>query len=332
MFSGVRATGPTPGPFRASLIFTGVLICGAAGCQLDRSAGPVHVEVQDWPGGGANGKQILTDHWDIRTTIRDTEFHKLLPEFMESTYHQYTKLFPNMQTSDSRRLQVYLFQSRREWEAFSAKRFPRKARLYRRIRQGAYCEGDLCVAYYIRRVYTLSVLAHEGLHAFVHRHFAGTLPAWLNEGLATYCEGYEYGVESPKFTPDRNEFRLNSLRAALLGDQLVPLRELLRTHAGEVVRGTSPGVYAYYSQAWALIVYLRHGEKGKYAREFESLLQDLGTERMRVGVGAYVAATRTEDGSPMSFGEAVFRKYISEDLDTFERQYKKYLYEVTSLR
>ena len=308
------------------------LILPLAGCLTPEPEPEINVQVEEWAGGRGHGQRILTDHWDIRTTIRDEGFLELLPRFMETSYRQYEKLFPNLERKDHRRLVSYLFQSRREWDAFSARLSPKNARIYRRIRSGAYCHQDITVAYYIRRAHTLSILAHEGLHAFVHRHFGGDLPAWLNEGLATYCEGYEYGLAKPKFTPNRNEFRLNSLRQTLLAKNLVPLQELLGTHAGRIVRDASPTVYAYYAQVWGLIVFLRYGEDGKYAQRLEALLRDLGTERFRVGVGAYVAATRTEDGKPISFGEAIFRKYISEDLETFEKEYIASLYEVASLR
>ena len=307
------------------------LVLAAGGC-LGPEPPQINVQVEDWPGGGAQGKRILTDHWDIRTTVRDDEFLELLPEFMEATYRQYEKLFPNLDQGDDRRLLSYLFQSRSEWDAFSARLSPGKVRIYRRIRSGAYCKGDITVAYYIRRAHTLSILAHEGLHAFVHRRFGGDLPPWLNEGLATYCEGYEYGLARPKFTPNRNEFRLNSLRETLLAKNLVPLKVLLGTHSTRIVRDASPTVLAYYAQVWSLVVFLRYGEEGRYADRFEALLRDLGTERFRVGVGAFVAATPTEDGKPISFGEAVFRKYITEDLEAFETEYKKFLYQLASLQ
>lgn len=316
----------------ARLFGAAALLVVALGCRFGPQSPPIRVDKEEWPAGGPSGTRLRTEHWDIRTTVRDEGFHDLLPEFMETTYGQYEKLFPNMEKRNKRRLRVYLFQTRNEWEAFSADRFPHKVHLYRKIRQGAYCEKDVPVAYYLGRARTLSVLAHEGLHAYVHRHFRGQLPAWLNEGLATYCECYEYDEHGPKFTPRQNEFRLNSLRDALLRKTLIPLRELLGTHAGKVIQGTSPGVYAYYSQAWALMVYLRYGEREKYARRFESLLQDLGTERLRVGAGAYVAATKARDGEPMPFGEAVFRKYITEDVAAFEEGFEKYLVKIASLR
>jgi hypothetical protein len=303
-----------------------------SGCQEPEAEPVFGVREEAWPAAQGPGKRIVTDHWDIRTTVRDGEFLDLLPQFLETSYGQYEKLFPNTKETDAQPIVVYLFQTRQEWDAFSYKLSPRNARIYRRIRSGAYCKEDTVVAYYIRRAYTLSLLAHEGLHAFVFRRFPGDLPAWLNEGLATYCEGYHYGLSRPKFTPDRNEFRLNSLRDSLLADNLVPLRRLLGTNSARIVRDTSPTVLSYYAQVWGLVVFLRYGEHGKYAERFDALLNDLGTERLRVGVGAYVAATRTEDGQPIDFGEALFRKYITDDLDTFEAEYKKYLYEVASLR
>jgi hypothetical protein len=320
-----RATGRGLGLLALALLIL-------AGCQGPAPEPAFDVRVEAWPAADGRGKRIVTDHWDIRTTVRDEEFLELLPQFLETSYAQYEKLFPNLDETDARPLVAYLFQTRQEWDAFSHRLSPRNARIYRRIRSGAYCKEDIIVAYYIRRAYTLSILAHEGLHAFVHRRFPGDLPAWLNEGLATYCEGYHYGLSQPKFTPDRNEFRLNSLRESLLADILVPLRRLLSTHSARIVRDTSPTVLSYYAQVWGLVVFLRYGQEGKYAGRFDELLHDLGTERLRVGVGAYVAATRTEDGKPIGFGEALFRKYITEDLDMFEAEYKEYLYEVASLR
>ena len=98
---------------------------------------PIQVYKQDWPAGGPSGKRLTTEHWDIRTTIRDDGFLDLLPEFMEAAYRQYEKLFPNMEKKDRRPLRVFLFQTRGEWDAFSARLFPHRARVYRKIRPGA---------------------------------------------------------------------------------------------------------------------------------------------------------------------------------------------------
>jgi hypothetical protein len=313
-----------------------VAIGGAAmlsGCQAPMPEPPQFaLTIEKWAEAGPSGKRILTDHWDIRTTVRDEEFQRLLPTFMESSHRQYEQLLPALSAREQRPLVVYLFQTRAEWDRFSRKHFPRKAATFSRIQSGAYCEGDLAVCYYIKRDRTLSVMAHEGLHQYISRNYQGEIPAWLNEGLATFCEGYEYKDGLPLFQPNRNEFRLNALRQALLSKQLIPFARLLGTHAGDVIVHANPQVYSYYSQAWALIVYLRTAEKGRYAASFDELLKDLGTGRLRLRAGAYIAARGGADGEPMSFGEAVFRVYITEDVDAFATAYEEYLKKLVDFR
>ncbi len=303
------------------------------GCQAPAPAPPrFTLTVEDWAEAGPTGKRILTDHWDIRTTVRDEQFQQLLPTFMESAHRQYEQLLPAFSTKEQRPLVVYLFQTRAEWDRFSHKHFPRKAATFSRIQSGAYCEGDLAVCYYIKRDRTLSVMAHEGLHQYIARNHVGEIPAWLNEGLATFCEGYEYKDGLPLFQPNRNEFRLNALRQALLSRQLIPFARLLGTHAGDVIVHANPQVYSYYSQAWALIVYLRTAENGRYAAAFDELLKDVGTGRLRMRAGAYIAARGQQSGEPLSFGEAVFRVYITEEVDAFAEAYEDYLKRLVDFR
>ena len=136
----------------------------------------------------------------------------------------------------------------------------------------------------------------------------------------------------PLFRPNRNEFRLNSLRRALLREDLIDLPELLGTHAGEVIVHSNPQVYSYYSQAWALIVYLRTGAGGRYAAGFRELLNDIGSGRVHVRAGAYLAAHRQASGGPLSYGEAVFRVYVTEDVAAFEEGYQEFLKELVDFR
>ena len=317
---------------RGCLALLGLTLAAVSGCTAPAPLPDFNVHVEDWPDGGPSAKRIVTDHWDIRTTIRDEGFHRLMPTFLELAYQQYQQLLPAVQVTDERPLVVYLFQSRGEWDRFCSRHFPRRIHALRRIQSGAFTVGDLAVCYYIRRDRTLSVMAHEGLHQYLHRNYKGEVPAWLNEGLATYSEGYEYQYKRPLFRPNRNEFRLNSLRRALLREDLIDLPELLGTHAGAVIVHSNPQVYSYYSQAWALIVYLRTGAGGRYAAGFQELLNDMGSGRLRVRAGAYVAAHRQGNGGPLSYGEAVFRVYITEDVAEFERRYQAFLKELVDFR
>ncbi len=86
----------------------------------------------------------------------------------------------------------------------------------------------------------------------------------------------------------------------------------------------------YYAQAWALIVFLRHGQKGRYADGFARMLEDIRNGSLHTKARA--ARLASGDPSQVSLGEAVFRAYFTHDLDTFEQEYRAYLVELTDLR
>lgn len=302
----------------------------ASGCAVLKPAEPVVRSQETWSFGAHEGRKYVTAHFDIYSTLLDRSFEEALPAYLEAAHQEYVKLIPpNPQSPDH--LQTYIFETRAQWERFAAHLFPTRFPVYRQIAAGGFSEGNVCAAYYIRRPYTLSVLAHEGLHQYVAQHCAVGLPAWLNEGLATYCESFDLPGDEVRFTPQRNSFRINALRDALQAKAVLPLRAMLATDAGAViVEGRSVKTRTYYAQAWALVCYLRHGALGQYAAGFNRLLRDLSTGD--VPVMAQAAKIRAPSPSSTSFGEAVFRAYITEDLDEFERGFERYLYELAGFR
>lgn len=310
------------------------LVCALApgACQqipTDLLAPRPPVEVRAWTEQGYVGQRISTPHFELHTTLGDEEFVQFLPGFLEQAYAHYESTAPPPGPLD-RPLKVYLFRNRGEWEHWTRQHYPRRYPAYRRIRSGAYTHHDVAVAYFLRRDRTLAVLAHEGFHQYATRHFGETLPAWLNEGLACLTEAFVYEGNRIRFTPQRNDFRINALREGLARQRLLPLREMLATHAGQVIASPDNRAYIYYAQAWAMTCFLKYGPHEPYRRGFERLISELGTERYRVGVNAVIAATPTPDGRPIPFGEAVFRRYITEDLDAFESRMKAYIHQLAA--
>ena len=302
-------------------------LCGCASTPARQSVSAV---VEPWSYAGAEGKKIVTDHFELYSMLTDEELQEALPGFLEAAYRQYTSLLPPRQAVNPR-LQSYVFNDRRQWERFTRERFPRKYPVYRQIPAGGYANGRLCVVYYLRRAYTLSVLAHEGMHQYFGSHFDEVLPAWLNEGLATYCESFDLPKSGPRFTPQRNTFRMNSLRNALIAESVIPLRQMLATDAGEVIlQGQSRLTTTYYAQAWAMTVYLRHGAGRRYAQGFARILADISAgELSRM---AQAARIRAPFPSQVSYGEAVFRAYITEDLDSFEQDFLTYMHDLAGFK
>lgn len=295
-----------------------------AGCATGPSEPQFAATRQAWSFRGVEGVEITTDHFDLYTTLNDPQLQDYLPAFLEATYRQYSSLLPAPPGS-GQRLTTYLFAAKHDWLDFTRRTYPERYDTYSRIQVGGYAAGATCVVQYIRpRTYTLSVMAHEGLHQYVAAHFEHQIPAWLNEGLATYCEGFDIVRNRPVFDPEQNSVRRNSLRAILAGDGLISLQELLGTDAGRViVNSQGRQTQAYYAQAWALIVFLRQGAKGRYAGQFEALLADVAAGR--VHTRAQAARIAASQPAQVSFGEAVFRAYLTEDLEGFEADLRAYL-------
>ncbi len=288
------------------------------------NTGPIQQERTDWQDGPAKGTRIRTDHFDIYTTMDDPQFVDFLPGYLESSYLFFASLLPQGDSNESGRMQTFILGNRLEWEKFVRKRFPSRYATYRRITAGGFSEGNTCVVYNIGRSATLSVLAHEGLHQYVAGAFSEPLPAWLNEGLATYCESVEFRKSVPHFTPQRNSFRTNHLRAACSAGDLISLRDLLATNAGKVIAGNkSTNTATYYAQAWSLVVFLQHGKGGKYAGGFRRMLKDIANGTIRIE--AQAARVTAEKPSETSYGESVFLAYFTDDLERFEAELYQFI-------
>lgn len=306
------------------------LLLAVGGCGGETAVAPVSFTREDWQFRSAAGRKFTTEHFDIYSTLVDEAFEDALPGFLESAHYQYAELLPPQITSQ--RLQTYVFATRQQWERFTYDQFPRRYPVYRQIGSGGYANGNICVAYYLKsRAPTLSVLAHEGMHQYFAHHFEGPLPAWLNEGLACYCESYELPGGKPRFTPQHNTFRINALREALTLDALLPLEEMLATDAGRViVAGQSRRIQTYYAQAWAMVLFIRDGGNKAYRAGFDRMLDDIVAGRLRET--AQVAKITGPSPSGTSYGEAVFRAYITEDTETFGKSFRAFVMRLAGFR
>jgi len=295
-------------------------LVGNSGCASWQPHPPVAVETQEWKSPtGFTGQQLITEHYDMHITAKDDVLCQYIPPFMETTFAKYCDLKP-APVETNEQLAIYLFETRREWVDFTRHFAPQQADTYLHIQSGGYTDQPraTAVAYDLGRDLTLSLLAHEGMHQYLARYFPETIPAWLNEGLATQWEAFDLRGDRPVFRPRKNFMRTNDLREAL-NTELIPLPELLNMHAGDAVRKTGRKVRTYYAQIWSMFLFLR---EGPYAEKFAVLLQDAGTNRQKIALKGYKAVT--SDAAAMSDGEILFRQYITEDYDKFINEYREY--------
>jgi hypothetical protein len=281
-----------------------------------------HVDCQtsDWPLKNNKGWIVESEHYQIYTTVSDAIFQTASVDLAEGLF---SRIKNTLTIEPKDKMKVYVFKNTVQWIAMTQAKFGAQAESYLRIRNGGYSADDFAAFYYMGRYPTLTILAHELFHLYLSASAGGEqIPAWLNEGLATYFEAHEWDGMFPVFTPNKNLFRQNNLVEAISTKQLFPLKELLATHAGEVSKKPQQKVLAYYAQLWGMIQFLQQ-PKSPYHEGFKKMLADLGTTTMTMKAKGFLTTVKVDD--KVSFGEAVFRSYISDDLEQFENELNEYL-------
>ncbi|UCC29688.1 MAG: DUF1570 domain-containing protein [Phycisphaerales bacterium] len=301
-------------------------LLSVVGCATNGTPQRIEVWTGAWSEEGLTGRRFVTEHFEIVTTLRDAEFEAALPRFLEAAYKRYAGTIAPPEDVESK-LTTYVFNTRSEWVRFARRRFPARYEVYSRIRSGGFTESHASVLFYVSRGTTLATLAHEGWHQYVGSRFDAPIPAWLDEGLACYHEAVEFAGAVPRFTPQRNTLRINSLREAVQTGTDMSLREIIDTNAGRIIMQHHSGItQLYYAQAWALVTFLRHGAGGRFAAAFDRMLDDIADGTLSVRVSA--AGLGAAGGSDLTFGEAVFRAYFDQRPEELSEQYYDHLVRV----
>ena len=302
-----------------------MLLALAAGCT-QRNTTPaltnVRFDEQRWSYGQSPGTALRTDHYEIHTTLEDPRLVRALPQALETAYSFYRTLIPTA-AEPSGPMRVYLFARRGEFEHFTKHQFPEKADLLVRVRNGGFMEAGRTVIEYTSHGTTFPLMTHEAFHQFLYHCVKTRVPPWLNEGLSTMCEGQRWGQAGLReFDPAHNPTRRNRLAEALLEHDLIPLKELLRIGAGNVIGRSPEKAYVYYAELWGLMLFLREGADGKYAEPFARLLEAVGKEDLEAFARA---AHVSSDERRYNFGRALFESLISPDVETVEAEFHHYL-------
>jgi hypothetical protein len=119
------------------------------------------------------------------------------------------------------------------------------------------------------------VLQHEGFHQFAHRVIGGSMPIWLNEGLAEYFseglwtgDGFVTGVVPPQ--------RLRRVRAMVRTKRLLPFADMVKI---DREAWTADVRVRNYDQAWSMVHFLVHGGSGRYRKALLGFIRDVSRSR-----------------------------------------------------
>jgi hypothetical protein len=310
----------------------GIVVLGACSSQhsdvSDKWNGPTvlaSVTMQDVSPDNTAVKVVRSQHYEIYSTIQDRpDMLNRLAQLMEGAFGMYLKVAPSVTPTDHP-MRCYMFADRPQWIAFTREHTGMDSNIYLQISRGGYTIHDWYVAYYIGDISTYSVAAHEGWHQFVARHFRGSLPPFLEEGLATMFEDVQWDNDLPRFNLSLNPERELSLRRAMDANELFPLSELITLHAGQVVGKSGIRIEAFYAQDWAFARYLWEGENGRFRPALQTLLAETAAGTVYDPTGSL--RVRYLGWNPAGV-QPMLEHYLGEDLATLEDGYKQFMQKV----
>jgi len=276
----------------------------------------VPVERRPWSFAGYDGQIVVTPHYNVYTTVSRRSVLERLPLFLERGLVHYTTALGRLPVPPSR-METYLFDSRNEWEAKTRQMLPDQAGTFLTLGRGGFTTRGTSVLYYIGRRDTLAIAAHEGWHQYSQQTLGNQIPLWLEEGIATYMEGYlSYPDGVPRFRPWANLERYHTLRRAVRADRLIPLSELLRRTPQSFLADSKTRLLVYYAQVWALVHFLAEGEDGRYGEALRQVLIDAAQGKL---------AGRAGTAGDRRLGSGVLTTYFDSDVETFEYQYLQFV-------
>lgn len=230
----------------------------------------------------APGEIISTLHFRIYTTSRKSVLIDNMPAFLETAFSHYTSaLLPLPRPSNP--MEIYLLDTRAQWERQTQRFMGDGAGPYLQIQRGGFTYDGRGILYDIGRRDTFAITAHEGWHVYTQSTFKNALPVYLEEGLATYMEGFRWdpaSVAVPTFFPWANFERFDGLRNAVRNNRLMPLSKIAVSTPQQLITNDPDSALVYYAQVWALIHFLNEGENGLHAAKLRTLVSDAASGRL----------------------------------------------------
>ncbi len=182
---------------------------------------------------------------------------------MAEEYHQRTKDFSGQITQ---KFPFYLYRSAADY--YAAGGLPGSAGVF----GGSKTNPRLmAIAGQKTTLSTWHTVQHEGFHQFAQAVIGGTMPPWMDEGLAEYFgeslftgDGFVTGLVPP--------WRLARLQKLLTAGKLKSIQQIMLITPDQ---WRSEMSIANYDQAWSMVHFLINGEQGKYQPAFASCIREI---------------------------------------------------------
>ncbi|MEM7228281.1 MAG: DUF1570 domain-containing protein [Planctomycetota bacterium] len=292
----------------------------------------IQFQTTPWQWRELNGLVIATPHYDVHTTIEDPRVLDVLPSFFERALQHYRSTLAKLPPPTGR-FETYIFADRREWRLKTWEVLPQQAGQFMNLGRGGFATRGIAVLYFIdyrkgNPHDTLAIAAHEGWHQYTQKTFRHQLPIWLEEGIATYMEGFRTTPEGFIFIPRVNPERRRELARAVREDRLIPLGELLSNSPQDFLATGKNRLLTYYAQVWALTRFLVEYDDGTYRDALEEALNDAANGELvgrLMGAEARRSTSRSFSGLDTRTGPWLIQAYFTEDMVEFRQQYEQYM-------
>ena len=309
--------------------------CGNPETIVQATSYPIVIDVDNRPWPHSKGRLLVTDHYRIYTTVRRRPLRQYLPGFMEASHKRYLDLTGLSDRPSAKRMPMYVMATRPEWAALTTARLGKRAGAVLSITAGGYCYAGVCVLWDIGPRATLSVATHEGLHQFFSHRLVQSLPMWLEEGICVLAEGHQLHKGSLVFTPKNNPSRITALRNAIVNGHWIETAKLLPMDAGDAVgTGIAEKAVGYYGQVWALSMFIR--SVPKYNKGMQRMISDAQNGRMHLAMGLTAKALADLKRHGRAYNRTVstplFKHYISNDPETFDKEYLAFSRKLAGLK
>ena len=311
---------------------TALCSCSSHAPDARSSPSPSLYAVEPWRAINANGGQVATASHKLYFTNATSPLVQHLPAFLDGASLHYANALANLPIAKTQ-YRTFITTTQNEYKLLATQHLGSDASAFVGIRRGGFSAGGIAIYMDIGLHDTLMLASHEGWHQYAQTTFTDPVPIWLDEGVATYMEGFRLDgtLGKPRFLPWANLERFDRLRLIVEANELTPLPTLLSQSPDELLKQSESRALDYYAQVWALIRFLHEYRDGAYAKSLSTMLEDAANGRYELVLRARLDAREYEIARATRRGSTTLQAYLARDLNSLDLEYREFTREITRI-